>query len=210
MQLARTPAQNAPMRRSWPAPRLTTTLVCALVCIFAAGATALEPEAAALAAVDQAESQAQGHLLESVAEGFRAWLPGPTGESFNERRTYAGMVSEKKYFGEADGRQFVIGLHMLPNLGKWFAPTSVVLSHAKKNVLATQAGRELSFERKRMGEYPGGVLMYAPLDEEAGFDVMQVHLVLVGQRLYILKASDPELGDRSQVDRFFSSFEVIE
>ena len=115
-----------------------------------------------------------------------------------------------KYFGEADGRKFVIGLHMLPNLGKWFAPTSLVLSHAKKNVLATQEGRELSFERKRMGEYPGGVLMYAPLDEDAEFDVMQVHLVLVGQRLYILKASDPEQGDRSQVDRFFSSFEVIE
>ena len=210
MQLARNPVQNAPKRPFRPAPGRAYALASALMLLVAGSAIALEPEAAALAAVDQAERQTDDHLLESVADGFRAWLPGPTGESFNERRTYAGMVSEKKYFGEADGRKFVIGLHMLPNLGKWFTPTSLVLSHAKKNVLATQEGRELSFERKRMGEYPGGVLMYAPLDENAGFDVMQVHLVLVGQRLYILKASDPEEGDRSQVDRFFSSFEVIE
>lgn len=185
--------------------------VAAAFCVWlaATAAPALEPDAAS-AAAQAPDAEDRWQLLESVTDGFRAWLPGPTHEESSLRQTIAGTVAEKKYFGQEDGRFFSVGFHMLPKLGKWFAPTSLVISTAKKNVLSTSEGRELSFERRDMDGHPGGVLTYAPLSENEGFDVMEVHMVLVGRRLYVLKASDPELGaGRASADRFFDSFEVI-
>jgi hypothetical protein len=183
------------------------------VWLTAAAAPALEPDAITTAAEDEAAApgaEDRWQLLESVADGFRAWLPGPTREEISLRQTIVGTVAEKKYFGQEDGRFFSVGFHMLPKLGKWFAPTSLVLSTAKKNVLSTNEGREISFERRDMNGHPGGVLTYSPLGDDESFEVMEVHMVLVGRRLYVLKASDPELGTgRASADRFFDSFEVI-
>ena len=174
--------------------------------LIGASAPAFEPEVV----VEPPASENGWELLEPMTDGFRAWLPGPTRLESSLRDTIAGQVAEKKYFGHEDGRSFVLGFHVLPKLGKWFAPTSLVLSQAKKNVLATNGGRELSFERRRMNGHPGGVLKYEPVDETADFDLMEVHLVLVGRRLYVLKASHAHEGvDRTSADRFFDSFEVI-
>ena len=179
-------------------PLLRVGIVALAVLLVSVSASALEPE------VPAASGEERWLVLESMSEGFRALLPGPTREESFLRQTIAGPVQEKKYFGEENGRFFSVGLHILPKLGKWFAPTSLVLSQAKKNVLSTNGGREISYERRRMGKHPGGVLTYAPIDSSDPFDVMEVHMVLVGRRLYILKASHDE-GEvyRASADRFF-------
>lgn len=213
MQLARTSRSRARTRPAWlPLLRAVVGTVCAFG-LIASGAPALEPAVATTAVAEMADpSDAPVHeqLFESVADGFRAWLPGRLREESSLRETIVGTVAEKKYFGEENGRSFSIGLHRLPKLGRFFAPTSLVLSTAKKNVLVTSEGRELSFERRDMDGHPGGVLTYEPLREDEAFEVMEVHLVLVGQRLYVLKASHPRQGaDRASADRFFDSFEVL-
>lgn len=200
-----------PARRTRPgstARRLAAgalALACALV--VAATAPAIEP-----AAESVGQTAESWQVLDAVAEGFRGLLPrDETWEESGLRETIAGTVAEKKYFGRADGRTFSIGLHRLPDLGRFFAPTSLVLSTAKKNVLRTDAGRQVSYERRRMGDYPGALLWVEPTREEDEWELMEVRLVLVGSRLYVLKATDPgSTGDRRDVDRFFESFEVIE
>jgi hypothetical protein len=210
VQLVRKLCRPRPITRRLAAGAL------ALVWLTAHGAAAIEPDASTEGERNYLASSAPVDVawrhLEAVADGFRALLPGDeTWEEDNIRQTVIGSVSEKKYFARADGRTFSVGLHMLPKLGKLFAPTSLVLSTAKKNVLLTDAGREVSYERRRMGDYPGALLKFESTREGDDYELMEVRLVLVGQRLYVLKASDPESsGDRSDVDRFFESFEVIE
>lgn len=211
MQLIRIARSRREAHPTRPLRRAVAAALC--VWLAATAAPALEPDANSSDAEARAQApdaEERWTLLESVTDGFRAWLPGPTREESSLRQTIAGTVAEKKYFGQEDGRFFSVGFHMLPKLGKWFAPTSLVISTAKKNVLSANEGRELSFERRDMNGHPGGVLTYAPLDDDEGFDVMEVHMVLVGRRLYVLKASDPEQGaSRASADRFFDSFEVI-
>ena len=197
-------------RRSSTARRLAAGAL-ALVCALAAG-TGLAIEPTATDTADASSVTERWQVLEAVAEGFRGLLPQEEmWEESGLRDTIAGTVSEKKYFGRADGRTFSIGLHRLPDLGRFFAPTGLVLSTAKKNVLRTDAGRQVSYERQRIGDYPGALLTFEPTREEDDWELMEVRLVLVGSRLYVLKATDPgSASERADVDRFFESFEVIE
>lgn len=206
MQPVHSPRQSPTIAR-----RLAAGVI-ALACVLGVAATGLAIEPTSDRAVDRAQGEGRWQVLEVVGEGFRGLLPRhDTWEESGLRETIAGTVDEKKYFGRTDGRTFSIGLHRLPNLGRFFAPTSLVLSTAKKNVLRTDFGREVSYERRRMGDYPGALLTFEPTRESDEFDLVEVHLVLVGSRLYVLKATDPELGgDRSDVDRFFASFEVLD
>jgi len=188
---------------------LAIVMVCALTA--ALGATALEPTTGSVAEpAVQVDSRWQP--LDAVAEGFRALLPrDETWVESGLRETVIGTVSEKKYFARSDGRTFSVGLHMLPKLGKLFAPSRLILSNAKKNVLLTDAGDEVSYERRRMGDYPGALLTYRSTRPGDDYGLMEAHLVLVGRRLYVLKASEPGSGaDRADTDLFFDSFEVIE
>lgn len=216
----------SPNHRSHPATSALARAAAVCACVWAIGfvpsdtASALEPtgstaspSGAELAALTSGDLGWQP--LVAVAEGFRALLPrDETWEESGLRETIAGTVSEKKYFARSEGRTFSVGLHMLPRVGRFFAPSSLILSHAKKNVLITDSGRELSYERMRIGDYPGALLTFRPDDSASSaedYQVMEVHLVLVGQRLYVLKASHLEPGsDRSDADRFFDSFEVLE
>ncbi len=197
-------------RLSQTARRLSAGAI-ALVCVLgvAGHGLAIEPPAPESQFTPEPE---RWQVLESLAEGFRGLLPqNETWEESGLRETIAGTVKEKKYFGRANGRTFSIGLHRLPDLGRFFAPTGLVLSTAKKNVLRTNGGKLVSYERQRMGDYPGALLTFEPKDADGDWEIMEVRLVLVGSRLYVLKATDPDsTGDRSDVDRFFESFEVIE
>jgi len=198
------------------AARHLVSVAVAFACALSTGltASALEPtpDTVVPATSEAAELAGRWQHLEAVTEGFRGLLPrDETWEETGLRETIAGTVAEKKYFGRSDGRTFSIGLHDLPDLGRFFAPTWLVLKTAKKNVLRTDAGREISYERRRFGDYPGALLTFAPTRESDDWRLMEVQLVLVGQRLYVLKASDPGDGaDRVDADRFFESFEVID
>ena len=210
------PARND--RRRPATHRLRFARGVALACVLGlasvsgltAPAGALEPTSAIETEAPAAESSWQ--VLEVVADGFRGLLPqDETWQEHGLRKTYAGTVEETKYFGRTEGRTFSIGLHVLPSLGRFFAPTSLVLKHAKKNVMRTNGGQEVSYERRRFGDHPGALLTLSPTDADADWHRMEVKLVLVGERLYILKASDPGEGEeRVAADRFFDSFEVIE
>lgn len=204
MQMARhIRAGTGPIRRLLGAAAVTCVLAIALPVV------ALEPGSSA---DGPAEPGGAWQSLEVVADGFRGLLPSQdTWQESGLRQTYAGTVSEKKYFGRSEGRTFSIGLHVLPSLGRFFAPASLVLSHAKKNVLRTNGGHEVSYERRRFGDHPGALLTFSPTDADADWSLMEVRLVLVGERLYILKASDPGNGaERIDADRFFDAFEVLE
>lgn len=209
------PARSFQTRRtrSGARRRLTAAVVCLLVC--ASAAAALEPtaETAALGASDADGAADRWQLVEAMAEGFRALLPrDDTWQEQSFRETVIGTVSETKYFARGDdGRVFSIGLHTLPKLGKLFAPSSLILSNAKKNVLLTDAGREISYERRSIGDHPGALLTYAPTRVGDDYGVMEAHLVLVGRRLYVLKASHTGGASvQGETDLFFESFEVIE
>jgi len=207
----------SPRTRLWPAAAL-----CLIVLALTATGAAIAFESSAAtesgAATNEATTTANeasdpfGGWRQLVAEGFRAWLPrDETWIESGFRDTYAGVVQEKKYFARAEGRTFSVGQHMLPKLGRFFAPSGLILSHARKNVLLASDGRELSYRRTRIGDYPGALLTFAPKDDDASVEFTEVRLVLAGQRLYVLKASHPEPGaDRSAADHFFESFEVLE
>lgn len=201
-----------PLKRRSSVSRRVIGLAAVLACALttALGATALEPTIET-APEPVAEETGRWQYLDAVAEGFRALLPrDETWEVSGLRNTVIGTVSEKQYFARSEGRTFSVGLHMLPKLGKLFAPSALILSNAKKNVLLTDSGRLVSYERQRMGDYPGALLTYESTSEDDDYGLMEAHLVLVGQRLYVLKASQPGSGaSRGDTDLFFDSFEVI-
>lgn len=224
MQLARKSLEPGPKSQG-PNRAALLRLAIALGCVLtsasivpglgAGPAFALEPvEESTAFVIPNAQPEEEGwHVFEAVAEGFRALLPrDETWEESNLRETVIGTVSEKKYFARGDdGRVFSVGLHMLPKLGKLFAPSSLILSTARKNVLITDGGREVSYERTRIGDYPGAHLTYEPTREGDDYGLMEAHLVLVGRKLYVLKASHVESTRVSgDTDLFFRSFEVIE
>ena len=138
---------------------------------------------------------------------FSVLVPGEPSLLERKTTTIIGTLNEWKYLVPLADGAFSVGFHDLPPIAMLLAPTRVVLSRTRDQILTGTEGTEISFVEYDFDGHPGRILAYEAENSEYRYE--EVRMILVGRRLYLLTAGRPALeADRSLMDRFFDSFRI--
>jgi len=133
---------------------------------------------------------------------FEVELPGEPTEETAKEITPVGPIRGRSWWVDRGPRAFGVELRELPRLALALLTPKKIFDQAMARMLESDGGRELAYMRMDMHGQPGREIVY-----QTGDGRERARLLLVGRRLYIVKAATPDDEDGA-VERFFRSFKV--
>lgn len=176
-------------------PMFALRLLFVLVVAFATVPAAAEPPSVDAAPPWRTFSPERGR--------FEVELPGEPTEETAKEITPVGPIRGRSWWVDRGPLAFGVELRELPRIALALLSPNRIFDQAKARMLENDGGREIAYMPMDMDGAPGREVVYQTGDGRG-----HARLLLVGRRLYIVKAATPDDRADGAVERFFRSFKV--
>jgi hypothetical protein len=163
------------------------------VCLIAGAAVGKDPL--------EAQPESGWRILTVDVDHFQALFPGKVHHVLETNETIAGSVKASRWVYRTANAFFAVERHQLPRVSTMFAPSRLIFSKAKDNILSTRNAVELSYGNLETSEQPARVLRYHDEGDESR--VATTELYLLGRDLYLITAQPANGEDKPTVMRRF-------
>lgn len=149
---------------------------------------------------------AEGWTRFNSSEGrFSVMVPATPKHKSSTNDSPVGKIVEHSYVAEKQGASFTVSVTDLPGAALLFAGRGTLYDKARKALLSSVKGTQVSFQPITVNGRDGRVLDY----RLNGSDRLgRAYIFLVGRRLYVADATLPKAKAPKGFEPFFTSLKV--